>query len=236
MVFSRLAPSTFAEDEAIMHFDWLNHTAGEPDDTWVDADFSNVEGNVVFWWETLKSFCSTRYTFKEIRWYRVGTGVTPPNPPVRIHPVASAGTSATAPLPPQCASSISLHTAPRRNWGRTYLPGLTTAVMDVDGALTTSVVTALATAAGTLYNNCAALDLEMVVMSKTRAAALSVEAIAVDDIVDVVRRRRWDSPGFRSTQPAAATQPASGKFEKAEEPANSDVPEHDALDYAGSGG
>lgn len=214
LVFSRISPTTFGEDVAVMHFDWLNFTSGNPDDTWTESDFTSVEANLGIWFDLIASSISSLYTFKEVRWYRIGTGVTPPNPPVRVKPIAKPGTAGGKLLPPQCASSISLHTAPRRNWGRTYLPGLVGEDTETNGTLTAAFVNALQGATVQLYGNLALGDIAMVVMSKTRAAALSVEAIAVDDIVDIIRSRRWEHPQLRVVTPTPAgamAKPAPGK-------------------------
>src|SRR5262245_37033127 len=114
LVFTRTPPGAFAEDVAVMHFDFLNITSGSADDTWTTGDYTTLETNITAFWTAVKSFCTTEITLKEIRWYRIGSGVVPPNPPQRITAIGAPGLSSGAPLPPQCACSISFHVAPRR--------------------------------------------------------------------------------------------------------------------------
>lgn len=202
IVFTRTAPGTYAEDVAVMHFDFLNMTAGAPDDTWTAGDYTAIEGHLTTWWNTLKTAVGTYTTLKELRWYRLGAGVTPPNPPTKVTPIGTAGSNGSPENAPQLACSISLHTGPRRNWGRTYLPGLTTFNVAATGGLVkTTQVDIIANATHTLLTAAAAADFYMVVYSKTRQELLGVEQIAVDNIWDIIRRRRWEHPTYKKTLP-----------------------------------
>lgn len=201
LVFTRLPPGTYNEDVAVMHFDFINYTGGNPDDSWITADYVALETALNAWWTTTKAFCANNVTLKEYRWYRVGSGIVAPNPAARITANGVAGTVTTAMLPPQCSLSLSFHTAIRRSWGRTYLPGITTVSMTDNGMFSSTEVDQLAAALNTLITAAAAQDFQLVVISKPLNAALAVEQIAIDNVVDVIRRRRWEHATYKKTYP-----------------------------------
>jgi hypothetical protein len=201
LVFTRLPPGTFNEDVAVMHFDFMNYTSGNPDDTWIAADYAALETILNTWWTTVRAYCANNVTLKEYRWYRVGSGIVAPNPAARITANGVAGQVTTAMLPPQCSLSLSFHTAIRRSWGRTYLPGICTVSMTDNGMFSTAEVDLLAAALNTLVTSSAAADFQLVVISKALNAALAVEQVAIDNVVDVIRRRRWEHSTYKKTYP-----------------------------------
>lgn len=197
LVISRTAPGSFTDDVAEMHFDFLNITAGVPDDTWTTTDYTTLETNIAAWWTSLHSRVHTSHVLREIRWYRVGTGVAPPNPAERVTLIGDAGTSTSTMVPPQNALTVTLRTARRKQWGRTYLPGLTTGAYLGNGAVGTGTVDALANATATLLTTSASSDFHMGVLSGVAGSFFTAEAIVVDDVGDVIRHRRWRNPTYR---------------------------------------
>jgi hypothetical protein len=190
-----------SEDDAEMHFDFLNYTGGTPDDSWTSGDYTTVEAYLATWWASVKPYVMTNVSLREIRWYRAGPGIVAPNPAERVHAVGVAGTSASQKLPQQVACSITLRTAVRRSWGRTYLPALTTTFLASDGSFTSSAIDAVANATGTLATSAAGGDFPLVVVSKHLSALLHVEQIEVDDVPDIIRRRRFDGTTYRKLVP-----------------------------------
>lgn len=201
LIFARTTTGTFAEDVMVCHFDWLNLTGGSPDDTWTSGDYTNIEGDVTAFWTAMLPQISNRVTLREIRWYRVGSGVTPPNPPEHITTVGVAGTSTNDELPPQVAMSVTFKTAVRKSWGRTYLPGFTEGSNAGDGRILHAESTAVADKVSALVVAGAGHDFHLVVVSKHLSAALNVETIQVDDVWDVIRRRRYANPIYREVRP-----------------------------------
>jgi hypothetical protein len=97
--------------------------------------------------------------------------------------------------------SISFHVGPRRSWGRTYLPHLGAGDLQTTGGLlSTTAVDAIANATNTLVTSAAAADFYLVVSTAARGL-LTVEQIAVDNIYDIIRRRRWEHPTYRKALP-----------------------------------
>lgn len=195
LVFSRptLSPP---QDQMLCHFDFLNITGGDPDDTWVDADFASIEGYIDTMWTTLKTYAASHVVFDQIRWYRVGPGVPPPNPAVRITERNVAGTGGAG-CPDQVAMSVTLRTVPRRQWGRTYLPCAKQGNLTTDGRWSSSAVDGVASAVNTMLQAASTADFRPVVMSTTRQKAYTVEMLQVDDLADVIRSRRFRPATYR---------------------------------------
>lgn len=195
------APGGFTDDVRVMHFDFLNLTGGAPDDTWTDTDYDTVEGHVEDWFGAVQSLLSTTYTFHESRVYRIGPGVNPPNPAVKVYSVTNVGTSSSAELPPQDAMSITLKTSARKQWGRTYLPGLTTAILGGYGLADSDKCDTLGGATDDMIAAAADDDFHLVVYSPTKQAANTVQSVQVDNIIDVIRSRRWRNATHRYQTP-----------------------------------
>lgn len=185
-----------------MHFDILNMTSSSPDDTWTTTDFTQCETALDAFFTALVNYWSTGYKLTTYNWYRVGEGVTKPNPAVRqlAKGTPIVGTSAGHLASPQTACSITFRTAVRRSWGRTYLPAPQLSG-NTAGVITTGNVDAIAGAANTLAVALAANDFYLVVTSKKLHAALNVERVEVDDVLDVIRRRRWKSSTYKKLLP-----------------------------------
>lgn len=185
-------------DDAEMHFDFLNITGGDPDDTWTSGDYTTLEGHLDTWWGSVKPLVYSGVKLSAYDWYRYGPGVGSPNPAERVTSRSVAGTAGAPALPPQVACSITLRTGVRRSWGRTYLPGLASGVMDTPGTLASANVDTIAAATAALYSSANADDFPMVVVSKHLSAVLSVEAVEVDNDLDVIRRRRWKTATYKN--------------------------------------
>ena len=190
-------------DPAVMHFDILNMTGGNPDDTWTAGDYTNVETALDALWGSLKTKVSGNYKLTEYRYYRVGKGIVPPNPAVRTVTRSVAGTSAGNGIPPQVACSLTFRTAARKSWGRTYLPlgALATADLTAGLELSTTAVDALCGFLNTFVTALAANDFYLVVTSNAKSAALNVEKVEVDSNLDVVRRRRFKQSAYKKILP-----------------------------------
>jgi hypothetical protein len=201
LVFDRSSYSP-ADDDMTMHFDFLNFTSGAPDDTWTAGDYTTLESALQTWWTATKAYSDPKTKLREIRWHRAGAGITPPNPAERVFILTTMdpGTGTAGLAVPQVACSITFRTAVRRSWGRTYLPfnGLQPTVQ---GRLGNSTVDAIATATQTLVTTAAAADFALVVSAVRLNAALVVERIEVDDVLDIIRRRRWKHTGYRKMLP-----------------------------------
>lgn len=191
-----------ADDDMTCHFDFLNYTSGAPDDTWTTADYTTLETTLTAFWAQLKGQNDPKTKLREIRWHRVGPGVVPPNPAERVYaiPTPVGGSGVVGGSMAQQACSVTFHTAVRRSWGRTYLPFNGVSV-NAQGRYDTTMVDYVVGEVQNVITAAAAADFHLVVTSPRLSAALHVEKIHVDDVPDVVRRRRLKHVGYRKYAP-----------------------------------
>jgi len=149
------------------------------------------------WWNTVKAHVAIPIKLHEYRFYDVpDVAGNDMGDPVDVRGVDSPATAATTPCPPQCAISVTLRTDQRKTWGRNYLPGVPTGNLDSKGRLLQSTATELAAAWHELTrrNNTGGC---LVVFSRKEWTHHDPQTIQVDDIVDVIRTRRFSAPHFR---------------------------------------
>jgi len=189
-------------DPAESHFDFLNLTGGNPDDTWTSTDYTTLEGYLDTFVTAFKALIPNGYKLTQYAWYRHGPSINPPNPAERVTTRSVAGTGSSNFMPPQTACSVTFRHAVRRSWGRTYLPGL--AGLNYNGGtgrFTTTAVDTIANAADALLTSSVGSDFPMVVTSVHLNAVLYIEHIEVDDNPDVIRRRRWKQASYKKIVP-----------------------------------
>jgi hypothetical protein len=230
--WSRTPSVGVVQDDDICTFHFLNLTAGSPDATWIDADYAQVESAFDTFWTTGKAFYRAETKLSQYVWRADGPAFKPfgasLSPTLRATARSVAGSDVTAgasPLPPQCACSVTEvtdakytaygvgvpgdtpgtgRTQVRNRWGRFYLPAMSTLVLS-DGRFSTGNMATLAGALQTFYNACVSAGNIPVMYSPTTGHAWSVTALHIDDIVDVVRSRRYTTPLTRS--PVTINQP-----------------------------
>lgn len=190
---STLTPT---DDDMNMHFDFMNITSGEPDDTWTSADYAALEARLITWYTSQSILFPTYSHLNRIAWHRVGPGVAKPNPAERLltltTPIAGSGGTTG---PAQCACTLTLRTGIRRSWGRTYLP--VGGPVGTNGRFSTTLVDNVVAFAKTLRDGAASDDFLMGVLSVARSSFLGVETLEADDVPDVVRRRRFKHTTYR---------------------------------------
>jgi len=193
---------TPADDAMLIHFDFLNLTAGAPDDTWTTTDYTNIEAALLAMCSALTNIWCTKTKVTQIAWYRHGPGITPPNPAERVLVLTTpiVGTASTTSWIPQEACSVTFRTAVRTSWGRTYLPFQSGTTSD-GGRISSGTADLIANAVNAMVVAAAAADMHLVVTSNAKNAALVVEHIEVDDVLDVIRSRRWKHTNYRKILP-----------------------------------
>lgn len=201
MVFLRTAHHA-GGDAAVCHFDWLNVTSGAPDDTWITSDFTTLEDAMKNLWLVIHGLASTGIVLTEINWYRIGTGVTTPNPAERAFTlgVPIAGTASNPLVPPQVASSLTLRNAVRKSWGRTYLP-LDALTMSATNTMQSADVDTVVGAANDMVTTAAGGEYILGTYSARLNAFLAAEHVEMDDVTDVIRRRRWKQATYKKVLP-----------------------------------
>jgi len=210
---TRATPTGTTEDKASMSFDLINYTGGNIDPSWVSADFVTCEGYFDQWWDTLAPQVGNSHTLSAYKWYRMHFAepmtadrrFALTGPPVRNQPKTKPGTNTTSELPYQIAISVTEKTAVPRHWGRFYFPGLTAdacSSTSAPGRFVSSTVNAFADATAELYEDLQGSDFYPIVVSTQSNKVLTgayhhVTSLQVDDIPDVIRRRRPRTPTIR---------------------------------------
>lgn len=217
------------QDADICTFHFLNITNGVPDATWTTADYTTVEGAFDTYWGAVKSKYAPEIKLSEYLWRADGPAHRPfgaaLSPTLRITPKSVVGGGAAGNvLPPQCAMSVTEvteasflvsgvgvpgdepgtgRTQRRNRWGRFYMPAMSSLVLN-DGRFDSNACLDIANGVQAMYNACVAAQLVPVMYSPTTGSAFSILEVHVDDIVDVIRSRRYVTPLTRQPYPIDA--------------------------------
>ena len=167
------------------------------DGGWTTDDRDTFNSAWQTWWTAIAAFVSSAVGPVEHRFYNVPATAGPYGAPafVTTHSSQVGTGSPSAELPPQCAMSITMHTAARRHWGRIYLPGLVNGTVNTGRFLNTVCGTAGA-AYETMLQTLRASGQGVVIWD--RGAWIPHDTVdgRIDDVVDVQRRRRFDKAFF----------------------------------------
>jgi hypothetical protein len=224
------APTGRIEDVDVCTFHFIKVSGGTPTTWAVDfSDLATIETALAAMWTTDKTDYPSFMHSDQFRWYKDGpafyelngdgTAYVPigDNPAVRVTEVDVAGTSSsTAVLPPQVAWGSTEITSSRKHWGRFYLPAGDANRLDATGLLGSTELGSTLGAAVTFYNACRAASCLPVVwciqkpertkknggtLAPQAATAFEVTHLQMDDITDVIRRRRYQN-GVTKTRTA----------------------------------
>lgn len=221
--YTRTPATGVVQDAAMTTHHFLNITGGDPDASWITADYTAVESAFDTFWGAIKALYGAETKLSEYSWRADGPAFKPfgasLSPTLRLTARSVVGTGSNASfLPPQVAVSVTEVTAAhytaygvgvpgktpgtgrtqlRNRWGRFYLPNVNVGNV-TSGRLSTAAQTTIADAAEAMYQTCVSAGLVPVVYSPTNGNAYSVDAIHVDDIFDVIRSRRFIVPLSRA--------------------------------------
>lgn len=183
-------------------YDHLNAT----DAAFVEQSFSN------YVWQTLKADYHSSWTLAEFAFRDFGAdfpidknGVSKPGPIWRSSPQNQPGTATAQPVPYQDAATTTYRTASRKHWGRNYMPapavgaGIYTNQARFGPTFVDALALAFQNFISTLYGN--SRQIQTVVWSPRYRGLLDVSQLVVDDIPDVVRRRRAKTASYRHIYP-----------------------------------
>ncbi len=201
-------------DDAVTTHHFIKLVSGAPSATWVAADFTAIEAAIAAFWTALKTKYDPSYKYLQVRWYKAGPQISPPQPPVRIIDPNVAGTSAVgSSLPPQVAVSVTEKTSDPKSWGRFYLPAPVVNNLSAGGRMIESALqTPIADNADVMYEAFVTAGTPAVVYSSPKPSrptagggtlpardgrALAITSIQVDDLFDVIRSRRFNEPLLR---------------------------------------
>jgi hypothetical protein len=158
----------------------------------------------VTWWNAIRERFPPIVVFDHLRFYNGYNGDGSPGQVDFTHAVNIAGLQSGDVLPPQCACSVTeelFEPDLRRHWGRFYLPQMGTVYVDENGRFEAGTVIDIADATRDLYNALRTAGwMPIVWVSAAGGGMAEVDGIRVDDIVDIQRRRRWDTFVTRQTR------------------------------------
>lgn len=224
VTFSRQTPVGTVEDKAQIGLNIVNITNGDIDTSWDDGDFTAVNTALGTFLNAWQASASNTHTADEIRYYvrgfnpdlPIGQPVTTPDPATgkpyqrfvhsgtveRVYPVTKIGASSAAVEAYQVAMSITWRTAQRRHWGRIYLPGVSIGATSQFGRFNSATITTIANAAAELVDALGDAGFQLFVPTtqvggKFHVAGQTITEAVVDDIPDVVRRRRPKQPSIK---------------------------------------
>jgi hypothetical protein len=200
LIFSRTTPAGTREDVAVTHLDWAHIDVG------ICAPLSGTERGEVN--TALGTFFTARVgmyhsgiVLDRWRWFTYLPITTRPGPTVSESDVNYVGT-ATGRLPDQLAITSTYRTLSRKHWGRSYWPFNAVASLETTyGRVGTSAVDNLATSLDTLLStNGAGGGIHPVVASIAYHGVMNITELHVDNIWDIIRRRRAKQSSYRSIQ------------------------------------
>jgi hypothetical protein len=215
--FQRATPVGTVEDYAQFGFHIINITNGDIDKSWTAQDYTDCEAALNEWFAALATYFASSHTLVDYRWYVKQFAANTPwgqpasaldpatgkpyarfaksGAPERVTPKGLAGGSSAAALPYQSAMSITLKTPAPRHWGRVYLPAPTIAELDSYSRWGSAISSVIANQTAELVDDLAAKQFQLIVPTTQIGSVLSpnieqVSEIVVDDVPDVIRRRR----------------------------------------------
>lgn len=215
--------STDPKDDMYCTFDIMNVTGGALDPSWTTADYTSVESKFDTFFASVAAVQTSGITLIEYRWYiRSFNDYSNPKPfaphgsPERLTTKAIVGTAGVTSMAPQTAMSVTEKTNFPRNWGRFYIPGICQVVV-ASGVpkITSTYVDSIATAYSTLNSSLASSQFQLVVPitrlgtgsrgdpgAGTPNRRLSmVQSVKVDNVFDVIRRRRTHAVTYSKVLP-----------------------------------
>lgn len=215
--------STDTKDDCFMTFDVQNITAGAWDSTWTAGDYTVVESNFDAFFAALAASQSSNARLIEYRWYvNSFNDYSNPKPfgphgsPERVTSKAIVGAGTGAQLTPQVAATITWKHSFPRNWGRSYIPMLSAAcVSGSPPRFVPSYCDSWAAAARDLLTGLVGSNFQLVVPITSLGTGgrgskgggtpnrrlQNIESITVDDVPDVMRKRRPNHGVYRKNLP-----------------------------------
>lgn len=200
-------------DVWVTTLDLINITGGNVDNSWTEADYDAVDAELIDLIAALLPAMPTNVKSKELRYYRrtfnplSQTKPYPPSgPPERITALGFSGTAAGAFQVPQVAFTSTEKTPYPRHWGRNYWPAPSPTMITATGHFAASTIDTIGAAVQGAYLSLQQAEFFPVVpvtqiQGAPARALLVVNQVQVDDVPDVVRRRRPHSTTHRYEGP-----------------------------------
>jgi hypothetical protein len=212
-VITKNTASNNSADNQIFTFDLVNYTNGFLDNTWTAGDYSRVQTQLQAFFTAYAPAMSPYLTFSEARAYIMAfNALGNPKPfaesgaPEWVQAFNTPGTG-TGGSPAQGCTTVTEFTPARRHWGRQYLPTLAgSAYVATTGRVNQIIVDSVVQQWHAFVEGVHLDGLQLVIpMTQSNKVATrtlnGVTAIGVDDVPDVVRRRRLATTNYRNQLP-----------------------------------
>ena len=216
-IFTRSTPAGTIEDQAQfqVHYVMRPGVAGVSDQL-NNSDMTATEASFKTQiWVGLRGQIASSWTFQEMVWRDFGADFpfTTPDDPIATPPVhkygpvrrrtsvLEAGSGLATRLPDQVAVTVTLKTGSRKHWGRCYMGGWAAPIAEANtfGRIAAANVDSIAQKWDAHFIDLSGFTriIEPVVWSAKYAAVMTVDAVQVDDVFDVIRRRRAKQASYR---------------------------------------
>lgn len=214
-------------DDQVFTLDVINYTGDLVDPTWNDTDFQQAGAAILDFVNAVSPHIASRYTCDFVRFYRRAFNpYSNPKPfadaggPSHVI-AANVPSTGQGYIPPYVSSTVTELTSSRKHWGRFYLPGLASKYgpamvenFDASGRITPVTVAKFADSAELMAEALAANNFRLVVPTTSSGGTFHPElegdwsivpartiqhvtGFRVDDVADVIRRRRHKSAILR---------------------------------------
>lgn len=217
--FSDTVSASPADDQQFT-VDVVNYTNGNIDSSWTQGDYDLVTAAFDNFGPSFMPHVSNRMVWDRVDAYRMAFNAysnskpfAESGPPDYSRAYAVTGGDPQA-IPPQSCTTITERTLTRANWGRMYLPSFGANAWAGSGRLGGNNMNAIAQGYHDFVVTLGQAELFVVVpatsVQKSPLRALQgIQAVSVDDVPDVQRRRRFKEALSHAILPVTAlTQPA----------------------------
>lgn len=197
--YKRTVPVGLSEDLMMFTFSIAKSAGSHIYNQLSSADLVTAETSIDVFVNAVKALQHSSITCVEYAWHGV-SGTSPRTkdgrgqkmgPAVRTTVKSIPGALSVGRSPDQLAVNVTLRTASRKHWGRFAIPGLDIGKWDpAYGRVLTSSVDAISAAADSLYSQLQTAGFMLGVWSQLHPAFLAAKSTEVDDVPDIVRRRR----------------------------------------------
>jgi len=206
MTFKRTEPTNL-EDDLMAPGMWVAKIAGPEFSVIPVEELASVEQPIITLLTSLMLLLADDLTATQLIWHayhedlprdKTGRGQKP-GPAVRTTPINLPGNISAPRLPDQVACNSTWRTASRKHWGRTAWPGFASNHLQPDfGRWDNATVDTFANNVNDCREWLEGAGYAPGVWSQLHPAFLTTTQVGVDDVPDIVRRRRAKRVGHRS--------------------------------------
>jgi hypothetical protein len=184
--YNRVRPSGQPAEDVMVNTLHMQTSAGG----FTSDDRDSIDDILTTFWTAFKPYVSGGIRLQEYRFYNLPSTVGPAGDPAFTVTKNLAGTGSSAEeLPNQVAMTVTWQTDIRRRWGRIYLPPVVINAIDT-GRFANGFVDIVAAAVDAMGTQLIDNGTGLVVWNRQSWTPTHIIGYRVDDVPDVIRRRR----------------------------------------------